>query len=79
MWQDYVLTTVQVFFCLTLIPMLLAEKKPPLMSSIPTGLAIFVSVAVFITLHLWFAAVSSAIVGIQWLALAWQEWSISRA
>ncbi|MGE5541261.1 MAG: hypothetical protein ACM3TU_03210 [Bacillota bacterium] len=73
MWQDYLLTVVQVFFCLTLIPMLFAREKPPLASSIPTALSLFLSSVVFFSLHLWLAAVSQAIVGIQWATLAYQR------
>ena len=73
MWQDYVLTVVQIFFCITLIPMLLAKEKPPFASSISTGLTLLVCAAVFTTLHLWLSAISQTIVGIQWLVLAWQR------
>jgi hypothetical protein len=73
MWQDYLLTIVQVFFCLTLIPMLLAKEKPPLLTSIPTGIALLVSAFTFFTLHLWLTAASQAVVGVQWLVLAVQR------
>jgi len=73
MWQDYILTIVQVFFCLTLVPMLLTKEKPPLTSSISTGIALLASAAIFATLSLWLAAASQAIVGLQWLTLAIQK------
>jgi len=73
MWQDYALTAVQVFFCLTLIPMLFAKEKPPLASSISTAAALLVSAAIFFTLELWLAALSQAIVGVQWTVLALQR------
>ncbi len=78
MWQDYVLTLVSIFFCITLIPMLLAKEKPPLASSIPTGLALLVSAAIFMTLHLWLTTTFQTIVGIQWLILAYQKWNALR-
>ena len=73
MWQDYFLTVVQVFFCVTLVPMLFAKEKPPLVSSITTGIALLAGASIFFTLHLWLAAASQAIVGLQWLALAYQK------
>lgn len=73
MWQDYAITVIQIFFCLTLIPMLLAKEKPPLASSISTGLALIAGAIIFATLSLWLAAASQAIVGIQWLTLAAQK------
>ena len=78
MWQDYLLTAVQVFFCLTLIPMLIAKEKPPLASSISTGLTLLISAAVFVTLHFWLTAISQTVVGIQWLTLAYQKHHILR-
>lgn len=74
MWQDYALTVIQIFFCVTLIPMLFAKEKPPLASSVTTGLALLVSATIFSTLQLWIAATSQAIVGTQWLILAYQRW-----
>jgi len=74
MWQDYALTIIQIFFCITLIPTLFAKEKPPLASSVSTGFALLVSATIFTTLHLWLAAASQAIVGIQWLVLAYQKY-----
>lgn len=73
MWQDYVLTAGQIVFCVTLIPMLFAKEKPPLSSSITTGVVLLVSAGVMSTLHLWLAAASQSIVGLQWLWLAVQK------
>lgn len=78
MWQDYVLTATEVFFCITLIPLLLAKEKPPVSSSVMTGGALLVSAAVFFTLHLWIAGASQTIVGLQWLWLAMQKIRQSR-
>jgi len=73
MWQDYALTAVQIFFCITLIPMLRAQEKPPLASSISTGLILLIAAATMATLHLWLAAISQTITGIQWFILAYQR------
>ena len=78
MWQDYVLTVAQIFFCLTLVPMVLAKDKPPLLSSVTTGIALLVGAATFFTLHLWAASISQGIVGIQWLILAVQKTLMNR-
>lgn len=73
MWQDYVLTGIQIVFCITLIPMLRAKEKPPLSSSLMTGVVLLVSAGTMATLHLWLAAVSQFVVGLQWLTLAYQR------
>lgn len=58
--------------------MLLAKEKPPLVSSISTGIVILIMAATVATLHLWLAATSQTVVGIQWLVLAYQKWHSSR-
>lgn len=73
MWQDYVLTAIQVVFCITLIPMLRAKEKPPLSTSIMTGTVLLVNAFAVATLDLWLAAVTQAVVGLQWLFLAYQR------
>ncbi len=79
MWQDYILTAVQFFFWIAIIPMLLAKEKPPLASSIPTGIILLIAAGATATLHLWFAAISQAITGLEWLALAYQRIRQERA
>jgi hypothetical protein len=69
-WQDLVLSAGNVFFCFTLIPMLRHGDRPPLLTCIPTGLALLAGGCIFATLHLWFTAITQAITGLQWLALA---------
>ena len=41
-WQDVMLSAGNIFFCLTLIPMLRQPERPPLLTCIPTGLALVV-------------------------------------
>jgi len=72
-WQDVVLSAGNIFFCLTLIPMLRHPGRPPLLTCIPTGLALLVGGCVFATLHLWLTALTQTITGLQWLALAFKR------
>ncbi len=72
-WQDMVIGGGQWFFALALIPMLRSEAKPPLATSIPTGLALLVFAGTFLTLDLWHSALSSAVVGAMWLVIAGQR------
>lgn len=69
-WQDLALSVGNIFFCFTLIPMLRHGERPPLLTCIPTGLALLVGGCIFATLHLWLTALTQAITGLQWLALA---------
>ncbi|HEY1748965.1 MAG TPA: hypothetical protein VGG11_19680 [Xanthobacteraceae bacterium] len=68
-WQDIVLAAGNVFFCFTLIPMLRHPVRPPLLTCIPTGLALLIGGVVFATLHLWLTALTQIVTGLQWLAL----------
>jgi hypothetical protein len=72
-WQDVVLSAGNFFFCFTLIPMLRHPDKPPVLTSIPTALALIAGGFVFATLHLWLNALTQIIQGLQWLALAFKN------
>jgi hypothetical protein len=72
-WQDVVLSAGNIFFCFTLIPMLRHPGRPPLLTCIPTGLALLAGGLVFATLHLWLTALTQTITGLQWLALAFKK------
>jgi hypothetical protein len=69
-WQDLTLSVGNIFFSVTLIPMLRRPERPPLLTCIPTGLALLAGGFVFASLHLWLTALTQTITGLQWLALA---------
>jgi hypothetical protein len=72
-WQDVTLSAGNIFFCITLIPMLCQPERPPLLTCIPTGLALIAGGFVFATLHLWLTALTQTISGLQWLALVFKK------
>ena len=72
-WQDVALSADNIFFCFTLIPMLRHPGRPPLLTCIPTALALLAGGFVFATLHLWVTALTQAITGLQWLVIAFKE------
>jgi hypothetical protein len=72
-WQDVMLSSGNIFFCFTLIPMLRQRDRPPLLTCIPSGLALLAGGFVFATLHLWLTALTQTITGLQWLALAFKS------
>ena len=72
-WQDVMLSAGNIFFCITLIPMLRQPERPPLLTCIPTGLALVAGGFVFATLHLWLTALTQMITGLQWLALVFKR------
>src|ERR1700685_1791763 len=72
-WQDVTLSAGNIFFCITFIPMLRQPERPPLLTCIPTGLALVAGGFVFATLHLWLTALTQTITGLQWLALVFKR------
>jgi uncharacterized membrane protein YdjX (TVP38/TMEM64 family) len=72
-WQDVVLSAGNIFFCITLVPMLRHPEPPPLLTSVPTALALLAGGAVFASLHLWITALTQIIAGLQWLAMAFKK------
>jgi hypothetical protein len=72
-WQDVMLSAGNIFFCITFIPMLRQPERPPLLTCIPTGLALVAGGFVFATLHLWLTALTQTISGLQWLALVFKR------
>jgi hypothetical protein len=72
-WQDVVLAAGNVFFCFTLIPMLRHPVRPPLLTCIPTGLALLIGGLVFASLHLWLTALTQTVTGLQWLILVFKK------
>jgi hypothetical protein len=72
-WQDVILSAGNIFFCFTLIPMLWQRGRPPLLTCIPTGLALLAGGLVFASLHLWFTALTQTITGLQWFAVAFKK------
>jgi hypothetical protein len=72
-WQDLMLSAGNIVFCITLIPMLRQPERPPLLTCIPTGLALVGGGFVFASLHLWITALTQTIAGLQWLALVFKK------
>lgn len=73
MTEDVTGTLVQIFFAWTIISMILDKQKPPLITSIPTGIAL-ITFGVGGSLTSTFVAVLSILNGMLWLYLAWQRY-----
>lgn len=62
---------VQLFFAVTVVMMIRDTQKPPLITSIPTGLALMVLTTSFTAPAV---GVASALNGVLWLILAYQRY-----
>lgn len=72
-WQDVILTAGTLVFIVALVPMVLASDKPPLSTSIPTGLTLLAFAPAQWTLGATYAACTGAVTGLLWLTLAAQK------
>lgn len=72
-WQDIILTCGQIIFIIALFPAIKHAHKPPFSTSILNTIVLVTFAFVYGTLSLWFAAVTTLVVGILWLILALQK------
>lgn len=77
-WQDIVLSAVGVIFVISLLPQVIhgfKEKVGPIkyLTSVPTFLALYVTAATYLSLHLYFSALTVFLTGTAWLILCIQR------
>ncbi len=75
LWQDLVLAGVQTFFCVNLIPMIRAGtgKETPLFSSVTTAIGLLIMAAVFLTIPLFYSAITCSLIAVTWGVIAYQR------
>ena len=77
MWQDWVLTVIQLVFIVALIPTMLHDYKKPTLS---TALMITAGVStvsfVYFTLAFWSSALMTFVHALQWATIAYQRWQL---
>ncbi len=66
--------TGSIVFIIALAPTVRSEHKPPLLTSVPTGLILLSFSIAYVTLHLWFAAITTLGTSIEWLFIAAQKY-----
>jgi membrane protein implicated in regulation of membrane protease activity len=72
-WQDVVMMIGNILFALALIPAIRDSKKPPVATSIPTGMLLCMFAIALASLQLWLSAISSLVSCVLWFALAYQR------
>lgn len=78
-WQDIVIALCSWLASAALIPSLVSADKPALTSSLFTFAIVATYGVCYVSLGLWIAALSSALLSIVWLTLAYQKWRQGRA
>jgi hypothetical protein len=71
-WQDFAITAGTITFIFALIPSIYSNNKPAMATSLMTGSVLTVFTIVYITLSLWFSAVTTAITALLWFVLSAQ-------
>ncbi len=74
-WQEIVFFLGNFVFWASLIPMIRGATKPPLTSSGPTSLILFLFAGSFLSLRLYFSAISNFITAILWAILFFQKYN----
>lgn len=80
MWQDYVITVVQVVFVFALIPTIThPTQKPPLLSCVVTASGMIALTISYYSLSLWFSATLATVVTLEWLMVGIQRYRLNKA
>lgn len=76
--QDIILAVSSLLFSVALIPSMIGPHKPAITTSLLTAMVLFVIAGTYISLSLWFSAVTISINGICWLVLVLQKFKTAR-
>jgi hypothetical protein len=71
--QDIILAIGSFVIVLAVIPSVISDRKPALLTSLPTSVVLFVFAGVYFSLQLWFTSVMAAITAGLWMVLAIQK------
>jgi len=77
-WQDLVLSFGSVMFIFALIPMIISEHKPPLISSLISSAILYSFAFTYTTVDLVYAAVTTTVMATLWAIVAAQSWKQRR-
>lgn len=77
-WQDIILGVGSWVFLIALLPSVFSKNKPPLFTSVLTGTMLTLFTLVYLSLSLQAAALSTFLVALVWLTLAWQKYTGDR-
>lgn len=79
MWQDWVISGVQLVLILSLLPTVFhPTHKPEFSSAALTTVCLFTFALTYATLQFWFSTVLSSVLGLLWLTLAVQRYRLNK-
>jgi threonine/homoserine/homoserine lactone efflux protein len=74
MIQDLIISIGQIIFIVALLPTIFNKDKPPIKTSLPTGIILIIIAINFLSLTLYYSFITSGINGIEWLILTYQKY-----
>jgi len=74
MIQDLIISIGQIIFIVALLPTIFNKDKPPIKTSLPTGIILIIIAINFLSLTLYYSFITSLINGIEWLIIAYQKY-----
>lgn len=78
MWQDWVVSILQWVFILSLLPTVFhATQKPPVSTSLLSGIGLIILSATYFTLDLTVSTFSSFLLGTLWIVVAYQRYRLN--
>lgn len=72
-WQDIAISIGQLVLAAALVPSILSKDKPSLWTSITCGVVLALFAFTYLTIALWYAAVTTFISALLWILLAAQK------
>lgn len=79
MWQDWAIAGIQLVLVVSFLSTVFhATHKPTLLTCLLSASCLFGFMAVYITLHFWFAVVMSATLGILWTVVGFQRYRLNK-
>lgn len=77
-WQDWVITIGQIIFIVSLIPTLKGKDKPPVSTSVPTGIVLLIFGVAQYSLGLVASTFTSVILGTLWIVVGAQKYFLDK-
>lgn len=79
MWQDYLVAISQIILAVSLLPTVFSKnEKPPLATSLPTSLALFMMAYSLFFLKVYISAVLTFFNATLWLLIAYQSYLLNK-
>lgn len=77
-WQDLALSIGQIIFVIALLPSILSQDKPALITSVVNSVVLYTFALIDVTIPLYLTGVTVAATALGWTVLAYQKYAMGR-